>query len=115
MTKVLYTSYFAKSGKEPFAYAITVHKPSWFNGSHFPDLAPTSNMLSLYKRGVIGEVAYSAMYLKELEKRGRTPQEVADKLPDGAILLCFEGIGKYCHRHLAADWLRAGGVNVQEL
>lgn len=41
-------------------------------------------------------------------------KEVA-ALGDDAVLLCFEGKGKFCHRHLAAEWLRSGGIDCEEL
>lgn len=118
MAKTLYTSYFAKADlSNPLAYAITVRTPPWAGRklNHCPDLAPTSRMLSLYKNGYITEAQYTDMYLHELRARGKTPQQVADALPDGAILLCYEGKGKFCHRHIAAEWLREGGIDVKEL
>jgi uncharacterized protein (DUF488 family) len=31
-----------------------------------------------------------------------------------AVLLCYETIGKYCHRHLVSDWLRRHGIECRE-
>lgn len=122
MAKILYTSYFAKADlSNPLAYAITVKVPDWAGKNegrrlnHCPDLAPTFRMLRLYKNNYITEAQYKDMYLHELNSRGKTPQQVADALPDGAILLCYERRGQFCHRHIAAEWLREGGIEVKEL
>lgn len=34
---------------------------------------------------------------------------------DKAVLLCYEGKGSFCHRHLVSKWLRENGFDVQEL
>lgn len=116
MAKLLYTSYFAKSASDPMAFAITVRKPHWAgNMLHFQPLAPTGTMLSLYKQGRMNQVDYTNAYLRLLEERGKTPQEIADLLPSGAILLCYEKYPGFCHRHIAAEWLRKGGITIREL
>lgn len=116
MPKLLYTSYFAKSGKDPMAYAITVRVPHFApKMPHLQPLAPTGTMLSLYKHGHINQTQYTNAYLRLLEERGKTPQEVADLLPSGAVLLCYEGYPGFCHRHIAAEWLRKGGILIREL
>jgi hypothetical protein len=40
-----------------------------------------------------------------LEQRRLDPAIVANEL-DGYTLLCWEGPGKFCHRHIVADWLK---------
>lgn len=116
--KRIYTSYFAKAGNMPMAYAISAESPRWLPGlRHFQPLAPASGVVRQYKEGKINEMEYRTLYLRTLQVRGRTPQQVVDMLPDGAILLCYEKPPAFCHRHLAADWLREAGdsVAIEEL
>lgn len=115
VTKLLYTSYFAKTGNDPLAYAITVRKPHWASIGHFAPLAPTPTLLNMYKYGRINQVDYAKEYLRILELRGKSPKELADLLPTGAILLCYEKYPGFCHRHIAAEWFRKGGINIREL
>lgn len=115
--KQLYTSYFAKSGKHPMAYAITGETPKWLVGmQQIGKLAPTWSMVSMYKRGKLSREQFTQLYFRLLDQRGITPQFIADILPEGSILCCYEGPGQFCHRYLAADWLRNGAnVIINEL
>lgn len=63
-----------------------------------------------YKRQEIDHEEYTRRYLERLKKQD--PVAVAMKIPDGAVLLCYEGPGKFCHRHLAAQWLRDGNPDI---
>ncbi|CAK0775614.1 hypothetical protein CCP3SC15_5240003 [Gammaproteobacteria bacterium] len=44
------------------------------------------------------------------------PEHVLRELGDGAIMLCWENPGEFCHRNLAAAWLHnRTGVEVAEV
>lgn len=115
--KQLHTSYYAKSGKDGKAVAISLVYPSFFRRRWYPQLAPTYPILSAYKEGKINEEEYELLYLDLLEnERKLTPQGVADSLPEGSILICYESPGKFCHRHIVARWLEQGAdVKVTEI
>jgi len=111
----MYTSYFAKyKGSE--GVAITVTLPAWAKKhKRYAPLTPTSELLWAYKNGRINELQYEKQYLKILEDRGLTPKQVLQDLGNDAVLLCFEKTGYFCHRHIAAEWLRKNGIEVHEI
>jgi uncharacterized protein (DUF488 family) len=118
--KHIFTSYFAKAGRLPKAVAITVRPPlkAFPDIAHLPALAPSGYILTRYKAGKMTEQEYTELYLGTLNQRGLTPLQVLSKLEDGAILVCYEGPHRFCHRHLAAGWLKRAGpkaVIIQEL
>lgn len=81
-------------------------------------LAPTAQMVSAAKRGILPWAAYERRYREEILALQEPAQVVARlrRLAGGAepILLCYCGPGHRCHRHLAAQWLRDHGFEVQE-
>lgn len=115
--KKLFTSYYARSGKDPKAIAISAKAPFFYKGRFYSPLAPTWDLLRAYKSGQVDERGYTEWYLRLLNKeRKLTPQQVVDELEDGSILLCYEGPGKFCHRHIVAEWIEKGtGVIVTEI
>lgn len=117
MTKVIYTSYFAKAGTNPANVAITVRPPMFAaNMAHCKELAPSWTLVNAFKTGQINEEQYKVRYLEILRRKKIRPEDVVASLPDGAILLCYEKTGVFCHRHIAAEWLRqAPDVEVKEL
>jgi len=49
------------------------------------------------------EATYRVEYQKILDNLD--PQKIFADLEEGAILLCWEAPGKFCHRRLVAEWL----------
>jgi hypothetical protein len=114
--KNLYTSYYARSGKDPKAICISVKAPWFYKGKANYDLAPSWELLAAYKAGQVDERGYTEWFLRLLKERGLTPQAVVDALEDGAIMLCYESSEKFCHRHIVAHWIEKGtGVKVEEI
>lgn len=112
--KALYTSYYGKAAKHPLAVAITSKPPHWFNGRACKALAPPWSLVDSYKKGEITAEQYTSAYLGLLQSKNA--QEIVDGLPDGAVLLCYEKPGEFCHRHLAAEWLMENAqVTITEL
>lgn len=98
------------------AYSISLYPPHTFRRQLFPELAPSRELLTAYHTHQIDEAEYVEWYLMLLRSRRLTPQSVADRLPHGAILCCYEKPSEFCHRHIAAIWLeRANDVIVTEL
>lgn len=114
--KKLYTSYYARSGKNPNAVCISAKAPWFFKGAEYLKLAPSWELLSAYKQGQVDERGYTEWFLRLLKERGLTPQQVVDELPDGAIMLCYEASDKFCHRFIVAEWIQQGtGLVVEEI
>ena len=75
-------------------------------------LAPTKEMIELAHAGKFDE--YTKRYREEILSK-LDPLKVYEEL-DGAILLCWEKSGSFCHRRLVAEWLEAAtGEEVPEL
>lgn len=83
---------------------------------HLPALAPTQEMLNMYKKGGGDWAAYEVQFLDLMKQRrieSTIPKEV---LADGC-LLCSEDKPHHCHRRLVAEYLTEhwGNVEVRHL
>lgn len=76
------------------------------------DLIPPWDIVKKYKKDC-DEVAFATSY-KMLVLDQRDVHKVAKEC-EGKILLCHEGSGKFCHRHLVAEWLRMAGYEIDEV
>jgi hypothetical protein len=66
------------------------------------------------RAGEMTEAEFTEIYTKQLA--GLDAKKIAKELGEKAILLCWEGPGEFCHRHLAAAWFEKQlGVPVREL
>jgi len=106
------TSYFAKY-KEEDGVSIAGKSPEWFTGKSYPALFPKWSFYSKYK--IDGdEKAYEEEYRRQVLDK-LNPVKVYEDL-EHAVILCWEGSGKFCHRRLVAQWLYEKlGVTVDEL
>ena len=95
------TSYFAKSGKHPKAVCITAKRPRFYKGRIYPKLGPKLWFLKKYKKDG-DENFYTKQYHKEVLDK-LDPKKVYKELGEDAILICWEGSGKFCHRHIVAE------------
>ena len=85
--------------------------------SHQPLLAPTDEILKVYKKQKGDWDSYAASFLalmreREIEKR------LKPELLNGACLLCSEATPHYCHRRLVCDYLDSkweAALNVRHL
>jgi len=85
----------------------------WFSGPKIMDLAPTPDMLHMTEK------EYTPLFDKILDKL--SPAEILERLEKlsggkDIVLLCYEKVGEFCHRHLVADWLtKSLGIEIKEL
>lgn len=118
---MIYTSYFANfaryvmNGELNPAVGISIARimPAKTKLQNDFALAPSITLVSEFKKGKLSEAEYIERYTNETLST-LDPNEVGSKL-EGKVLLCYEAIGEFCHRHLVADWLRNAGFEVQEL
>ena len=114
---MIYTSNFSFSGREPNAVSIAGKTPDWFRGRRFPKLAPRKFFFDVWKQNG-DNLWYIEQYKKhvlDMLDPGIVYAELNDSL-DGAILLCYETPGEFCHRRLVAEWFeRTLGVKVPEI
>lgn len=107
------TSYFAKSNNHPNAVCITVEPPRFYKGRTCKKLAPKEWFLKKYQYDHDEEFYTKKFYEEVLDKLD--PAEVLKELGEDAILLCWEGKDKFCHRHLVAKWFfDTLGIEVKE-
>jgi len=108
------TSYFSKSGALPKAVSIARSHPSGWHGREFKQLAPPWELVNLYKLNG-DEVVYTDLY-QRLVLDKLDPEEVYKELGEDAVLLCWEGPSKFCHRKLVAEWFKKNlGIEVKEM
>lgn len=83
---------------------------------HRPELAPTKELLTGYKKDEISWDRYEEQYLA-LAKRREMASKLAQDLRDGDCLLCSERTPEHCHRRLLAEHLRdeIGGLEICHL
>ena len=114
----MHTSYFANYTGDN-GIAICTIPPVWFLGKDYRKLAPKNWILFEYKEGRITEEEYIDLYYKHtLDKLN--PIEVYNDLKElggeDAVLLCWCGKDRFCHRHIVAEWLnKAIGTQINEL
>jgi uncharacterized protein (DUF488 family) len=112
--KHFYTSYYARTKNHPRSVSISIKPPYYYKGAHYLPLAPSKELLLDYKAGIADDAEYTRRFMIQLS--ALDPQRVVDNLPNGCILLCYEGLDKFCHRHIVAEWLQqTTGVRVREI
>lgn len=72
---------------------------------HRLDLAPTHEILDLYKKSKGGWSGYERDFLSLLAAR-EVEENLSRDLLEGACLLCSEETPEHCHRRLVAEYLR---------
>lgn len=108
------TSYYSKSGNDENAVSIAARSPSFYKGKEYKKLAPMYWFLKKYKEEG-DEEFYTRQYRSEILDK-LDPKVVYEELGEDAILLCWEGPDKFCHRHLVAKWLSNNlDIEIEEL
>lgn len=74
------------------------------NYIHAPELAPTKDILDLYKNGKLTWQAYEDKFLNLMTQRN-IEKSVRPELLDNGCLLCSEHEPHMCHRRLVVEYL----------
>lgn len=111
---MVYTSYFPYWKKVQHPIAISRQVPKWYGGEKMEILAPSWELLRLYKEGRIDKKQYAERYISELISSGITSKWLRENIPDNCTLLCWEVSTDFCHRHILAHLLRNAGIDTQE-
>jgi uncharacterized protein (DUF488 family) len=72
---------------------------------HIPNLAPTEDMLKRYQDKTLSWEAYEKDFKDLLEMRNAI-KDIKQDLIDDVCLLCSEPTADYCHRRLAAEYIK---------
>lgn len=83
---------------------------------HVPDLAPTQEMLDIYRKGGRDWPTYEKQFLALIAER-RVEDSISRDLVEGACLLCSEETPEHCHRRLVAEYLadKWGNVEIEHI
>lgn len=71
---------------------------------HLPDLAPTKEILSSYKKGDMSWEKYEDNFLNLIAQRN-IERSIDSSLLDHGCLLCSEHEPHFCHRRLVVEYL----------
>ena len=112
--KTLWTACFGRAKAiPPHLYQVRTSRgvPEWWKPAHRIDalpLAPTQAVMAAARAGR----NWQAMYRAQLEAlyRSGVLERVIDQLPENAVLLCFEGDPRECHRSILAAYLVEKGL-----
>ena len=119
----VFTSYYARvrSIKKENSVFISIsrYNPSWFTEElqQLLSLAPSSNLLTRYKNGLVTKEQYTEEYnsqlnsidLSTLAKKLSVDKDVS------VFFLCYEKPTDFCHRHLFAKHMEENyGIIINE-
>jgi uncharacterized protein YeaO (DUF488 family) len=118
---VIYTTYFANLKNLPegiVPVSISQVVPAGYKGLVYKQLAPPTSILNAYKRNH-DENTYIMKYTEQVLSQLNQFKVMKDleKLTGGAeaiALVCYEKSDDFCHRHIAARWLRKAGIDIKE-
>lgn len=110
----LFTSYYSSPLLKKVSLkkvAISRGVPKWFTPDViYMPLAPSWQLIR-----ISDETEYTRRYQAEVLDK-LDANFVLSQFQDGAILLCWEPVGKFCHRRLVAEWIQKNtGIVVPEL
>lgn len=108
---MIYTGYYAKASKYSEAglkvISISRTEPGFaeIDGKIW-ELCPSSDILWDHKEGRIGDEEYIERYNSQLDALGiRKVLTLIHHCGDDLVLTCWEAPGKFCHRHILADYI----------
>lgn len=79
---------------------------------HMPELAPTKEILDLYKEKKIDWNEYARRFLKLITERKIENVITVEEL-DNACLLCSEPTPEQCHRRLVSEYFKDHFCNIE--
>ena len=71
---------------------------------HMPELAPTQDMLSAYRGGLMDWQTYERRFIALMDERRVGKMGIKRRINNSA-LLCSEDSPEFCHRRLVAEYL----------
>jgi uncharacterized protein (DUF488 family) len=80
--------------------------------AHLPELAPTQDILTAYKKQKGDWKVYEPLFLKLIRER-RIEATLDKGMFHGACLLCSEDKPQHCHRRLVAEYLAEKWGNIE--
>lgn len=98
--------------------SIAISTPKWANILKYEKLQPTWSILEQWRKRGDWE-QYSSRFESEILSK-LNPMAVARELiaisnRKTPVLMCWEGPGNPCHRHLVSEWFNSNGILCKEL
>ena len=142
---MIFTSYYAQMRNFPsnvYPVSISLGIPKWYEGAIYQKLAPTKEILSIWKANHENNESYWEKWYDEQYKQSvlsyhlqhDVVHELEKVLPDSVknilnsssvsiwknpdihiALLCYEKSEDFCHRKLVAEWFEEAGISCKEL
>jgi len=91
------------SKKDDLKYFL--HAIAGIDYVHVPELAPTKELLDVYKKRKGDWAAYEKEFLELIAQR-QIESTISKELIDNGCLLCSEDTPDQCHRRLVAEYLQ---------
>ena len=108
---MIYTGYYSKvkeyedAGYRTVSISITKPDGVCLTGK-IPELCPSLKLFQRYRYGDVTEKEYTREYLEQLDKIGiREILMMIHTFGENVVLLCWEAPGRFCHRHILADYI----------
>lgn len=119
----IFTSSFSLSrGLDSSRYlvvSISRFPPKWYHGVRCFEFAPSMSLLSDYHHGLSKDAyvrRYRSEVLDSVNVHGVFERLAALSHGRDIVLCCFEPAGRFCHRHLLADYVKGvWGYSIDEL
>ena len=118
---MFYISYFANIKNIPKGVevvGIVNSMPRWLEGKgirNITDLAPTGQILRLWKSGTISWDEYCFMYYRDVISQLNFDDILGQLGSEDVCMCCYERNGEHCHRYLVKRWFELHGVSVTEI
>lgn len=116
----IYTSYFSKLRKIPediIPISIARKEPEFFSGLEYKSLAPSWELIQLWKQ-TQDEEKYTYYYNTSVLGRLNPLNVFRDlaRLSGGkdVVLVCYEKPSNFCHRKIVAKWFQNSGIECSE-
>ncbi|EAK5529808.1 DUF488 domain-containing protein [Campylobacter lari] len=90
-------------------YLLKIHNIKY---EHMLDLAPSAELLDLYKKNKITWSDYEKKYIQILQDR-KILKKLDIKNFDNCVLLCSEPTSDKCHRRVLAEYLQNNFKNIK--
>lgn len=118
---MIYTGYYAKvenyKQNNLTPVGISGWTPDWYKGATYKKLAPKYSWWKEWHDKNLSEAWYTEKYYQTV-LNALDPKQVIKEIQvfgQNVVLLCFESPEKFCHRHIAAQWLKEkANFDVQE-
>jgi uncharacterized protein (DUF488 family) len=80
---------------------------------HEPQLAPTTELLSAYRKKQIDWATYELRFLQLMAERRIEQRFPLDSFAGPSALMCSEAIADRCHRRLVLEYLQRTGYDLR--